>query len=331
MKRNIDTIALKHIRGGEYERAVAVIASNEDLEDADAWNLVAAFLYQGEGVDKREQDAIDIWTRLADSGDARSSFVLGSVLVRQSDDQSVLCGLERLKRATSLGSDEAMGVLAQIYYAGIGPIPADSALCIDYLRQAADIGNTEAMLTLASYYKDGDLVPQSYEESLRLNQLAAENGHPGGHYNLALAYERGEGVPINESEAFRHYHLAATQGVPEAQHNLGACYFNGKGTAQDKAKAIHCYLEAAVNDSPMSQHCLGLCFHHGDGVEKQDVTALSFFLMAVENGSEESKPYASALIDSMDQAEIDSAANLKNHFKTRYQEYWENQPDETRH
>ncbi len=301
------------------------------VDEGEAWGVIAALLYRGHGVDKREQDAIQIWTRLADAGDAQSALSLGEVLIRQEDEQLVFRGLERLKLAASLGNDSAMGTLAQIYYAGVGPIAADGELCIEYLRQATDKGNSEAMLALAHYYKVGDLVPQSHEESLRYNRSAADTGHPGGHYNLGLAYARGEGVAVNEIEAFKHYYAAATNGIAEAQHNLGVCYFDGKGTNQDKQRGVFWYLEAAANNSALSQHCLGQCFYHGDGVEENLVSALGFFLMALDNGSEESQPFASELLASMKQAQVDSALEFKTNFKQRYREYHETQPDATRH
>jgi uncharacterized protein len=331
VKSDIDDSALGFIQSGDYGKAIPVITATKSIDDAEAWGLIAALLFQGDGVDQRKQDAIHIWTRLADAGDAHSSLLLGLVLIRQPSSQSVSRGVERLKLAAELGDDEAMGALSQIYYSGVGPIPADGELCVNYLRMAADKGNTEAMLSLAHYYRVGDLVPQSYEESLRLNRLAAERGNPGGNYNLGLAYERGYGVAVNESVAFRHYELAAANGVTLAQHNLGVCYYNGKGTIQDRRKAVAWYLEAAAGDSHLSQHCLGLCFYHGEGVDENVVSALAFFLMAVDNGGGESKPFVSELLDSMDQRQVDSALEFKQNFKRRYREYYEDQPDATRH
>lgn len=331
VKPEITANALKLIQNGEYGKAVDEMAVTDSVDSAEAWSLVAALLYQGNGVAKREQDAIGIWTRLADAGDAHSLHVLGSILIRKPDEHSVISGVEKLKRAASMGDDMAMGTLSNVYYSGIGPIAADAELCIDYLRLAADKGNTEAILSLANYYRIGDLVPQSHEESLRLNRLAAEKGHPGGNYNLGLAYDRGYGVEVNGLEAVKHYYLAATNGVTLAQHNLGACYFNGKGTAQDKNKAISWYLAAAVRDSSLSQHCLGLCSYLGDGIKKNEVTALGFFLMAVENGSEDSKLYVFALMESMDETRVDAALEFKQNFKERYGEYCATEPDATRH
>jgi TPR repeat protein len=311
-------VAIDLIQSGEYERAALALSRLEGASEADAWNEIAGQLFTGLKVSKREEDAIEIWSRLAIGGDAHSQQSLGSILVRRSDPATILDGVRWLESAGEQGQTYALCALGQVYYGGLGPIPSSPETCTKYFQKAADLGDSEAMLTLANYYEIGFGVPQSDEKYIELNKQASEAGNAKGNYNLAVSYEYGRHSTVDEIESIRHYEIAASAGVREAQHNLGARYFNGKGVERNTSKGIYFYLHAAASGSHLSQHNLGLVYLKGDGVEKNDVSALSWFLMAVAHGSEESKHIVEHLQESLSADEISQALQLSKNFPERW-------------
>lgn len=308
--------AINCVQQGEYERAVEILTL-DGIQQSEAWGIVAGVLYTGTDVDKRVDHAVTIWDRLACEGDSHSQQALGAVLTRSNDHESILRGMDWLEKAGNQGQAYALINLAQIYYAGHGPILADPRRCTDYFHRAVELGDTEAMITLAHYYSIGFGVTQSNEKYVELNQRAADAGNVKGNYNLGVSFEYGNFTPIDHDLAFRHYLVAANGGIPEAQHNLGSCYFKGKGTPQDKRRAIACYLHAAANDSKLSQHSLGLVFLNGDGVDQDSVQALSWFMMARDNGLTESSAFVEDLCGKLSAAEISQAADISATFKER--------------
>jgi TPR repeat protein len=110
--------------------------------------------------------------------------------------------------------------IAQFYYAGHGPIPADPKCCTDYFHRAVELGDSESIITLAHYYQIGFGVEQTNKKHLDLNQRAADAGNVKGNYNLGVTLEFGHFSPIDDELAFKHYFIAANGGIPQAQHNL---------------------------------------------------------------------------------------------------------------
>jgi TPR repeat protein len=310
--------AITLIQDWDYEGAVSVLLRIGGSE-TEAWEEVAGTLYSGIDVTKRPDDAIAIWRRFAEGGSAHSQQVLGAVLVRRDDPESILEGIEWLEKAGDQGKSYALVNLAQIYYAGHGPIPANPKRCTDYFHLAVELGDTEAMVTLAHYYKVGFGVAQSNHEYLRLNKLAADSGHPGAHFNLGINYEYGYLCPVNDELAFKHYFIAAEAGFAQAQHNLGARFFNGKGVTQNKRQGIAWYIQAAANDSELSMHCLGLAFLNGDGVDRDPVRALGMFAAAQQHGSTESSPFIEKLNGTLNVQEISDAMEFSRDFKSIFQ------------
>jgi hypothetical protein len=320
--------AMTLIQGQHYQRAVTVLTSIKGSE-TDAWEQIAGVLYAGTDVAKRPDDAIAIWRRFASEGSAHSQQVLGAVLVRRDDSDSILEGIEWLEKAGSQGKSHALVNIAQLYYAGHGPIPEDPKRCTDYFHLAVELGDTEAMITLAHYYQIGFGVEQSNERYLDLNQRAADAGNVTGNYNLGVNFEFGRFSLIDDELAFKHYFLAANGGIPQAQHNLGARFFNGKGTIQNKPEGIKWYLQAATNDSELSMHCLGLAYMRGDVVTQNNVHALSWFMVARDHGSKESIPFVEALTGRLSKAEVVHAAELTTNLKEHVRNYLENAPPPT--
>ena len=73
-------------------------------------------------------------------------------------------------------------------------------------------------------YKNGQGVEQDYKEAARLFRQAADLGDADAIKNLGVCYEYGRGVGKDYKEAARLYRQAADLGDADAIKNLGICY-----------------------------------------------------------------------------------------------------------
>ena len=84
--------------------------------------------------------------------------------------------------AAGKGNVAAMHNLSVCYYKGEG-VSKDRVKALNWLRKAADAGDTRAMCSLAKIYQvGGDEVPLSLASALYFLELAAKRGNAGAMY-----------------------------------------------------------------------------------------------------------------------------------------------------
>lgn len=98
-------------------------------------------------------------------------------------------------------------------------------------------------------------------------QEAAALGEPQAQYQLGRQLQDGDGVERNERQAFAHYKRAADQGHALALTFLGLCHQRATGTGEDLERGVACFEKAAAAGEPLAMHCLGECYVEGRGVE----------------------------------------------------------------
>ena len=101
---------------------------------------------------------------------------------------------------------------------------------LKWLDLAAQQGHGNSAFALGSMYYDGEGVSQDYEQAFQYFEQAAQKGHTVAQYRLGNAYLRGEGVPQDSKKAIEYFELAAQAGNKEAYYILGFmdCYINEK-------------------------------------------------------------------------------------------------------
>jgi uncharacterized protein len=114
-----------------------------------------------------------IFLALADEGDARAQFMMGT-----------------------------------IYEQGLG-VPQDLEAAARWYRLAADGGNASAQYNLGIFYQFGKGVPQDPAEAARWLLKAAEQGHGRAQNNLSTFYFTGVGVPHDPVEAWKWLTLSS--------------------------------------------------------------------------------------------------------------------------
>jgi TPR repeat protein len=113
---------------------------------------------------------------------------------------------------------------------------------------AADKGNSDAQLKLASFYEFGrGGLPKDYGQAVHLYKLSADQGNAAAQLQLGAIYELGRiGVQQDDEQARHYYQLSADQGNAEAQYELGRFYEFGRGgLPEDYGKAERWYRSAA--------------------------------------------------------------------------------------
>jgi hypothetical protein len=105
----------------------------------------------------------------------------------------------------------------------------------------AEEGDTQAMLSVAGAYFDGDHVKQDKAKGLEWYTKAAQSGNNVAQYNLGVLYYDGDGVKKDRKKAFEWYRKAAENGHAEAQYCLYVAY-----AAPDPADGIEQDLPTAM-------------------------------------------------------------------------------------
>lgn len=103
----------------------------------------------------------------------------------------------------------------------------------------------------------------NFEEAVDWFRQAADLGNTNAQCYLGFCYERGEGVDKDQEEAVKLYRCAAEEGNPTAQYNLGSCYENGRGVNQIYHEAINWYTKAAEQGYQSAQKALERLARHG--------------------------------------------------------------------
>jgi serine/threonine protein kinase len=124
-----------------------------------------------------------------------------------------------LREAADLGDANAMAELGECYRTGDG-VPMDGLEATRWFLRSATAGDSAAMVSLGGMYWLGDDVPQSDDDALRWFQRAADLKNPAGLYDLARFYEEGRGVARSVDKAKQLYQQAADLGNTEARRRL---------------------------------------------------------------------------------------------------------------
>jgi TPR repeat protein len=211
---------------------------------------------------------------LADAGNARAQACYGALLeygglgkpdakeaaklYKKSADQHCPEGLNRLgcilalgkapvrkkpdrafklfKEAAELGNMDAVCNLGRCYDGGLG-VEKDVDKARELFIRAASTGDLHALVCLGFQFRDGRGVDQNLQKAVSLFKVAAENGDSEAQVVYASMIEGGNGCSRNESLAFEWYKKAADKEYHRGLYNLGRCYLRGVGVESDRKKA----------------------------------------------------------------------------------------------
>jgi len=164
----------------------------------------------------------------------------------------------------------------------------DSIKAFEYYKQAAELGNTDALFFAGLYYMDGVVVKQDMVMALEYLSKAAAKRAGIASYYTGLIYYRGyqwdSRLQQDLDKAINYLEEASKsfQDV-DVQYQLGRCYLDNN----NHKKAFENFEVAANNNHPAAQYYLYFCYCHGVGTEENQKLAQMWRKRAIENGYEE--------------------------------------------
>ena len=221
--------------------------------------------------------AAAIWQPLAESGDPRAQYNLGS-----------------------------------LYYDGQG-VAQNQDLAIKWWSEAAGQGVIEAQHNLGLVYFSGTGAEKDIEKARFWIERAAIAGFARSQYTLGKMYlhaDELEGGKPDTGKAFEWILKAGQSSYYRAQYNLGKMYRDGTGVAVDQEQSLAWFRRAAEQGYDRAQNQLGVRYARGRGVAQDDVQALKWIWLAAEQGDEEALRNRQSLLLRMNSDQIAQAKAL---------------------
>jgi TPR repeat protein len=149
-----------------------------ELGFADAQFAVGMMYFEGAGTAQDQAAALAAFRRAADGGNKGAMFAAARIMLSQPDSEMRSEGLALMNRAIENGHIEATLMLATAYGRGSNGLPKDEAKAEALLKPAAERGDADCQMTLASLYKFGDTFAARRDEAQVWLQRAADQGQP---------------------------------------------------------------------------------------------------------------------------------------------------------
>jgi len=131
------------------------------------------------------------------------------------------------------------------------------------LTEAARLGSLPATVSLGGLNRDGNGVPQNFEEARKQYEKAAKVGLPVAMFFLAQLNREGKGGPANDALAdhwFKQARIAFSEdlklGSISAMHIMGVMNEFGWGGPKDIGEARKLFTQAAAKGHPLSKQGL---------------------------------------------------------------------------
>lgn len=273
---------------GAYDNAMGFILSAANNGSIDAAVLYAQALLGGNGVERDAERAVAMLQSLAPhdpSGQAH--FILGiATLYGFGLEADSAQGIALIRQAAEIGNTRAMIGLGRLYAVGEG-VQRDTVEAVRWYERAVAAGSTQAMIQLAGSYLTGLVAPKNPQRAVELYQMAADRGNLDALCRLGLCYEQGEGVTSNSRRAYNLYQQAAEKGSAWGMRLVAYCYGQGIYVDQDSKQAAEWFRRSAEKGDVQSCYMLGRLYVFGEGVKKNKKEARKWLGMAAEAGHEE--------------------------------------------
>ena len=149
------------------------------------------------------------------------------------------------------------------------------------LRQRAASGEAAAQYTLATHLLPGDS-PEETKQGIDNLEKSAAQDYRWAILNLAEYLSEGEIIEKDETRAVALFEQAAALGSPRAARMAGEHYFKGRGVAVDKAKAFQLFQQSAKGGHTAGIAWTGFMLEQGEGVEADFDEAVNYYQQAAE-------------------------------------------------
>ena len=248
-----------------FERAIS-------LGSKDAMFDYAKWLYEGNGITKDCNKAVEFLTLLGEENNVNAQKLLRTIY---KENNGVAPDIKKemywASKAAENGDIDSQVSLAYAYQNGIG-VKKNKKLSFAMYEKAAEQGNQEAIKEMIYRYANGNGVKKDFYTSItwfgKIDDAAKQ-------MELANSFYNGIGVKENEVIAAMMYKELSDKGNIDATKKLALCYLSGSGvdsninTAYDLAMKIRntthvgddadiYYIEGVYYDSKLQGNMYGL-------------------------------------------------------------------------
>ena len=185
--------------------------------------------------------------------------------------------------AAEAGDPIAMRHLASMYDRGVG-VTADPVQAFNWYRRAS-ASDAESKFQLSRLYELGRGTQRDARANLAMLREAAEMGHRQAILTLAMRLETGGGVSRDYDEAAQWYQRAAESGSVPAMLKLADWARRGRGMTRDLAQSVAWYRKAGEAGSAEGAWMAAKAYLEGDGVERDDATGMTLLREASRLGN----------------------------------------------
>ena len=165
----------------------------------------------------------------------------------------------------------------------------DESTPLTEVQEAANKGNTEAMLVYGMRLMQGEGVDANTTEGLEWINKAVDAGDTQAWYLLGIIYANEMGVELDFAKAIEYWRKGAEAGDTDCQTSMGMLYEAGdkipSGFKADGAEAAKWYQMAAEQDHTEAIWHLAKILGRGIGVEQNDEEALVWFRRGADLGN----------------------------------------------
>ncbi len=234
---------------GLIKDAITIYEEGHILEELKCTQRLGVIYYNGEGVSRDLEKAIEYMEVAAEKKAPHAMYMLGIAYLR----------LNRFGKDTNEISKSLLREAFQL----------ESPYAAEYL---AYIIIDEA--------KEG--TPIDSEELIGYIEFGIENNIKSSIFQYGYIYEKGIGVDKDNEKAYSYYNVAAQQGVIRAMLKLGDWFKIGKFVNRDISYAIKWYEEAAVLGDITAIENLIEIYERGIGDRKNELKAVYYVLKLIE-------------------------------------------------
>ncbi len=211
--------------------------------------LIGQAYVRGVGTAADGPKAVEALTTAAAAGHVPAMLLLGQLYHHRIPKQPAGIPLDLEKAggyyaaASRAGNLDATYAYARMLDLGEGtPAPAPDQ-AVGYYKEAALKGHADSQNALATFFYQGEVVPQNLTTARQLFQAAARGRQPDAMFNLAVMLAQGQGGNQDMAAAYAWCTLAKAQGHEQAAAALPA--IAAKLSPEDKARA-----DAMLKPSP---------------------------------------------------------------------------------
>ena len=263
-----------------YSEAYKWLTKASDKGNVQAKALLAYMLKNGIGVQSDPLEAEKLLGVASRANDGLAWWLSAQMAKESGKGDWYIRGF--VEKAFSAGYPMARLLFAKYYSVGnLGyDLAKDEIKSRQLLNQCADDGDPDA----AALYGI-ELLRQGSSQAFQYLKRAADGGNSSAMAQVANMYFHGNGVPRDESQAFVYYKMSADKGNLSGIEGLADCYRLGIGTGgvfNERASNLY----AGLNEkTPREMFLRGYYLNKGEGVAKDTKLALTLFEEAGQKGN----------------------------------------------